>query len=164
MSRGKRTNPVTAPMNNVDIPNAPGEDITVPEEETELLEDDIKKLGALDPDSVQQNRNLQVAVKRKKDMDARVPWNSPDPVKYNMASKMYSANASVYIEQVRPSEAHIDVVTLSTIPEFSQFVRLLKDRYWRGNTVTYKWSIVQYGNMHRAVGRVTFEEDPIIKI
>ena len=163
MSRPKRTNPITAPMNNIDVPSAPGDDVSVPDEETELLEDDVKKLGALDADSVQQNRNLHVAVKRKKELDSRVPWNASDPIKYNMAAKMFSANASVYIEMIRPSEAHIDVIPLSSVPDYSQFVRLLKDRYWRGTEVTYKWAIVQYGNMHRAVGRVTFTEDPLIK-
>jgi len=159
----QRNDPDYAPINDVDPPKAPPEEAYIPQEETEILEDDIKKLGALDSESADANKSLNRVVKQKKGGKSHVPWNAADPIKFNEASRLFSANASVYVDQILPVDVHVDTIPLIQAPDWGSFTKIIKERYWRGEDTEYKWQIVQYGNMIRAVGKLKLQADPRVR-
>ena len=136
-----------------------------PADPTEISPEEAIQKGALDSESALSNEMLDQTF-RKKAMGEKVAWNARGPVLYNSCTELWlpraGDRAKVYLYQTKPRAAELDVVNLQDIPEYSDMIRYLKQRFWHGDDAEFKWMIVTDGRRIRGRDLVAFAADPMV--
>jgi len=151
-----------------DVMEGPKEKPSAQDDKSLLTEDQLRALGAMDDDSAAQNRALQQTLDAKSSGAAKVRWNSRGALLYDAAASTWGRNvgdkARVGLDLVRPVAVSKDFLPLTSVPTYQDLNTLIKQRYWKGDDCTFRWTLYTHGHCQRATDTISFEDDPIQKL
>lgn len=125
----------------------------------EITKAKLTEAGAIDSESVIANARMRHAIENKM-QGKRVLYNGPGWQKYNQAVQEFGQTCKVHLEQIDPTEAYIDELQTSIVPNHAALVARIKRDYWDGGPAVYRWTMTQNGSLQRGTDTITFKEDP----
>jgi len=132
----------------------------LPLEDEDEVADAIRSTGVVDAQSARDNEDANRVITAKRNGARRVQYPSRGRDRYNQCVAAFGTANRVAIKRIRPSEAELPSLPLTTVPEYDDLIRYLQRHYWDGEETAFQWKIYDGNVTVRAQDTLTLPEDP----